>query len=115
MTIKQTSIDCKLHKANNNGEPILCYNINNANINKFNFQGPIKKEETENIEKMNLEKIKWKAQTIFIKGVKYAMRVDNNDLYLYDDYTMALSNPEYVITPVAKLEFVDKQPQIIFY
>ena len=36
MTIKQTSIDCKLHKANNNGEPILCYNINNANINKFN-------------------------------------------------------------------------------
>ena len=64
---------------------------------------------------MNLEEIAWEADEIFIKGIKYARRLDNDDLYNYDDYLMAKSNPEYVITPVAKLVYVDKNPRLVFY
>ena len=92
--VKETSIDCAIHS--NSKENLICFSFGAPSVNTFSYKPSYTTEEKDVITKLNIKKITWKAYTIKIQGITYAIkRTDSQgnkkigDIYDYDSYIQA--------------------------
>ena len=91
--VKETAIDCSVHAAGS-GEGLACFNFGGTTPDKFAFTPSISNEEQDTVsQRLNQETVRWKAKELVKDGVKFAFREDKDELYDYDSYVLALSNP----------------------
>lgn len=110
--IKETSIDCSLHK--NKNEKIKCFTFGKVEPSKFAFKPNINGEESDQIENINKKQIVWKAKALKINGIKRIMREDTKEIYDYDEYMEAKDDDTILLLPIGRLEIgADKKPKFI--
>jgi len=103
--VKEAAFDCFLHSSAGSKEKLVCYSSGtNPPPSQFAYTPSITGEEKDTTRQMNVEKITWKAKEIVLQGKKYALRVDNGEVYDYDSYLQALKVPNYQPILVGKLE-----------
>jgi hypothetical protein len=101
-SIKETSIDCSIHK--NKNEPLQCFNFGKVEVNKFAYKPSILSHESSELENINKKKITWKAQAVKISGIKRIMRSDTKEIYDYDEYMEAKEDDSIPLIPLGRLE-----------
>ena len=84
--IKEASIDCVIHSKSNIKEGLKCYSFGNPMVNKFSYAPSLDQEETDNIAEVNKVKITWKAVSLKVAGVEYALRKETGEIYDLDSY-----------------------------
>lgn len=89
--VKEASVDCVIHSKAGSKEGLKCFTFGNPSVNTFATTPSISNDETDSIAEANKVRITWKAKTITIQGVKYALREDTNELYDID--SLKASNP----------------------
>ena len=58
------------------------------------YHPSISDEEGDSVGNANQEKVNFKAEEMNYYGKKYAKRVDSNEVYDYDTFVAAMSNPQ---------------------
>ena len=89
-SIKEAAIDCTLYSSVDSKESLSCFSFGSVSSNKLSYTASLKQEESDNNAKRNKETIKWKAREITFRGVKYALRKENNEVYDLDSYKQGL-------------------------
>jgi len=93
--IKETSMDCSIHKKSNTKEGLVCYTFSSPSENTYSYKKDYTTEEQDVVSKINRKKIKWKAFKITIQGSVYAIKPDEpsnkkiGQIYDYDSYKSA--------------------------
>lgn len=84
--VKESSIDCVVHSKSNAKEGLQCYSFGNPTPNKFSYSPSIDQEESDSITDVNKVKITWKAVSLKVSGVEYALRKETGEIYDLDSY-----------------------------
>jgi hypothetical protein len=92
--IKQAAIDCALHYRADSKDPVVCYSFGNVSNSNMAYHPSISDEEGDSVGNANQEKVNFKAEEMNYYGKKYAKRVDSNEVYDYDTFVAAMSNPQ---------------------
>ena len=79
--IKEASVDCVIHSKSGSKEGLKCFTFGGVTQDKFASTPSISAEETDAVAKANIMKITWKAKTVTIDGIKYALREDTGELF----------------------------------
>ncbi len=83
---KEASIDCTLHVKSNASEKLQCFAFGSANSAKFAYGLALENEQSDAIADRNKKAVEWKAKTVDIGGVKYALNPTTNEVYDLDSY-----------------------------
>tara|TARA_Y100000741_G_scaffold44888_1_gene31087 strand:+ start:12581 stop:15838 length:3258 start_codon:yes stop_codon:yes gene_type:complete len=106
--VKESAIDCNLHRSKNSTDSYTCYSFINPSIDSFLFAPSIKNDELDSIREQN-EVIKdMKATMVELDGKKYAMTEDFK-VYNYDSFTNAMNIPGQVPVFIGTLDLEKKQ------
>ena len=92
--IKEASVDCVIHSKSGSKEGLKCFTFGGVTQDKFASTPSISAEETDAVAKANIMKITWKAKTVTIDGIKYALREDTGELF--DLESFKANNPVLV-------------------
>lgn len=79
--VKEASIDCVIHSKSGSKEGLKCFTFGGVTNDKFATTPSISAEESDAIAEANLVKVTWKAKTVTVEGIKYALREDTGELY----------------------------------
>lgn len=79
--IKEASVDCVIHSKAGSKEGLKCFTFGGITPSKFASAPSIATEESDAVADANKVKIKWKAKTVTVEGIKYAFREDTGELY----------------------------------
>ena len=79
--MKESAIDCNLHKSSDEKDKYTCFSYNSANINNYLYAPSIYEDEEDLVSKLNEEVVKLKAKKITLGAKEYAI---TDDLKLYD-------------------------------
>ena len=90
--IKESAIDCNLHRSKNSSDSYTCYSFINPSVDKYLFAPSIENDERDEIREQNETITQLKANVVELDGVKYAMTADKK-LYNLDSYIEAQKNP----------------------
>mgnify|MGYP001251849808 CR=1 FL=1 len=90
--IKESAVDCSLHRSKNSSDSYTCYSFINPSVNNYMFAPSIENEERDEIRAKNETTTNMKARVITVDGVKYAMTNDYK-VYNYDSFLDAQKNP----------------------
>jgi hypothetical protein len=82
--IKESSIDCATHVKSNNKEKLQCLSFGKPTNKSFSYNPNIAQDENDTVANLNKVTVKWTANEITIKGVKYILKADTNQVYDYD-------------------------------
>lgn len=113
--IKESSMDCVLHKKGKSGESLKCLTFGKVTSKRFSYKPSIENEESDKMAELNKQKLVWKAKKQTIRGVDYAVRVVKdgpNELYDLDSYNEGEPILIGYIKKVGKnykLEFVNRE------
>ena len=91
--VKQAAIDCSLHYRADAKDPVVCYSFGSVSDNRMSFHPSISEEENDAVANANQNKITWKASEMMYYGKRYAKREDSDEIYDYDSFVSAISNP----------------------
>jgi len=94
--VKESSIDCVIHSKAGTKEGLKCFTFGNPSVNSFATTPSISSDDSDSVAAANKVKITWKAKTVTVQGVKYALREDTNELYDID--SLKANNPVKVGT-----------------
>lgn len=89
--VKEASVDCVIHSKAGAKEGLKCFTFGNPSVDSFSTTPSISNDESDSIAAANKVKITWKAKTVTVQGVKYALREDTNELYDID--SLKANNP----------------------
>jgi len=89
--VKEASVDCVIHSKAGSKEGLKCFTFGNPSVDSFSTTPSISNDESDSIAAANKIKITWKAKTVTVQGVKYALREDTNELYDID--SLKANNP----------------------
>ena len=113
--IKESSMDCVLHKKGKSGESLKCLTFGKVTSKRFSYKPSIENEESDKMAELNKQKVVWKAMKQIIGGVYYAVRVVKdgpNEVYDLDSYNEGEPILIGYIKKVGKnyrLEFVNRE------
>ena len=109
--VKETSMDCSLYnrKLGEKGENLVCYSFKGVKSNAFGSYPSLEEDEAERMD-MNVRRVEWEAIEAKIRGKKYAIRKDTNELYDYDEYKLAQKVGQ-ALFPIGKLN-IDERGKI---
>ena len=79
--VKEASVDCVIHSKSGSKEGLKCFTFGGVTPDKFASTPSISAEENDAVAKANLVKITWKAKTVTVDGIKYALREDTGELF----------------------------------
>ena len=111
--MKESAIDCNLHKSSDEKDKYTCFSYNSANINNYLYAPSIYEDEEDLVSKLNEEVVKLKAKKITL-GVKEYAITDDLKLYDYDSYIRAINEPGQEPLYIGKLDKISKPPRIIY-
>ena len=103
-TIKESSIDCAVYSKNNKKEGLKCFSFSGKSADKFSFVPNIEVEEKDQLAKVNIKAVTWKAQEITADGKKYALKKDTQEIYDYQSYINSIKDPQVNPILIGKLE-----------
>ena len=106
--IKESAIDCNLHKSKNSSESYTCYSFINPSLNNYLYAPSIQNDEYDNIRQQNEIITDLKAKFVEFDGVKYAMTEDFK-VYNYDSFINASKNPGQIPIFIGTLDIEKKQ------
>jgi hypothetical protein len=92
--IKEASIDCVIHSKAGAKEGLKCFTFGGVTPDKFSSTPSISNEESDAVANINMVKITWKAKTVTVDGIKYALREDTGELF--DLESFKANNPVLV-------------------
>ena len=102
--IKESAIDCNLHKSKNSSDSYTYYSFINPSVNNYMFAPSIENEERDEIRAQNETLTNLgPAKVITADGIKYAMTKDNK-VYNYESYLDAQKNPGQVPILIGTLD-----------
>ena len=111
--MKESAIDCNLHKSINDKDKYTCFSFNSANINNYIYAPSIYEDEEDSVSKVNEEIVSLKAKKITLGVKEYAITEDLK-LYDYDSYILAINDPGQQPLYIGKLDKISKPPRIIY-
>jgi hypothetical protein len=79
--VKEASIDCVIHSKSGSKEGLKCFTFGGVTADKFAATPSISAEESDAVAEANLVKVTWKAKTVTVEGIKYALREDTGELF----------------------------------
>jgi len=93
-SVKETAVDCTLYSkgSSNKEKPMICYGYGKVESNDFGSY-PTFEMDKEYKQGSDTKYIDWDIQQITIQGIEFALNVDTNDLYTYESYEQARTNP----------------------
>jgi hypothetical protein len=92
--IKEASVDCVVHSKAGKKEGLKCFTLGSVSPSKFSTTPSLSNEERDVVAAANVAKITWKAKTVTIEGIKYALREDTGEMFDID--SLASNNPVLV-------------------
>jgi hypothetical protein len=96
--IKEASVDCVIHSKAGKKEGLKCFSLGSVSPNKFSSTPSLSAEERDAVGEANRMKITWKAKTVTVEGIKYALREDTGEMFDLD--SLSTNNPILVGTLV---------------
>jgi len=111
--MKESAIDCNLHKSSDDKDKYTCFSFNSANINNYIYAPSIYEDEEDSVSKVNEEIVSLKAKKITLGAKDYAITEDLK-LYDYDSYILAINDPGQQPLYIGKLDKISKPPRIIY-
>jgi hypothetical protein len=90
--VKESAIDCNLYNKKDAKEKLVCYSFGNPDTEQFSMYPSLDKEESDDVAKINMTKIKWKGKLVTINGKKYVLNQETMEVYDYKSYELALVN-----------------------
>lgn len=107
--ITESSMDCSLYNKPGSKDAIKCFSFGKTNPLSFSYKPSISNEESDNINEINKEKIKWKAEEIKIpiNGVKVKFALNKATMEVYD-YDSVEQSKQFGTDPVLVGRLVDK-------
>lgn len=106
--IKESAIDCNLHRSKNSSDSYTCYSFINPSVDKYLFAPSIENDERDEIREQNETVTRLKATVTELDGVKYAITADKK-LYNLDSYIEAQKNPGQVPVFIGTLDTEKKK------
>ena len=106
--IKESAIDCNLHKSKNSSESYTCYSFINPSVDSYLYAPSIENDEKDEIRQQNEITRDLKVKMVEFDGVKYAMTEDYK-VYNYESYLEALKTPGKNPIFVGTLDIEKKQ------
>ena len=103
ISVKETAMDCALHYKPGSEEPLACYTFGNAAPDKFSYVPSLNEEENDSVSKINKVKKTFKVSHATIKGVKYVLNKETDELYDFKSYTDSTKDPRIVPRKVGNL------------
>ena len=88
--VKQSAIDCTVYQQKEDDEPLVCYSFGNVDEKKYSYFPSLEDESEDKVVEQNIERIKWVAKDLKIKGKEYALHPDTKEVYDLDDYKLAV-------------------------
>jgi len=84
--VKEAAIDCVIHSKSGAKEGIKCFTFGGVTPNKFATTPSIAQEEHDAVTEANQVTVTWKAVTLTVDGIQYALRKETGELYDIDSY-----------------------------
>ena len=103
ISVKETAMDCALHYKPGSEEPLACYTFGNASPDKFSYVPSLNEEENDSVSKINKVKKTFKVSYATIKGVKYVLNKETDELYDLESYINSTKDPRIVPRKVGNL------------
>ena len=103
ISVKETAMDCALHYKPGSEEPLACYTFGNASPDKFSYVPSLNEEENDSVSKINKVKKTFKVSYATIKGVKYVLNKETDELYDLESYINNTKDPRIVPRKVGNL------------
>jgi len=101
--IKETAVDCQLYSSiQGDKHPVICYGYGLVETNAFASYPSFQMDAREKGEQQD-KRIQWTAREIILKGVKYAWREETGELFTFESYEQAKTNPAVVPVIVGRL------------
>ena len=112
--VKETAIDCNIYArtAKSNDNPMVCYGYGKIESNVFSSYPSFEMDKMQK-EGLDVAKIQWDVQKVNIQGQDYVLKKDTMELYDYNSYNDALSNPNIEPKRKGKLIKVNGQFKIV--
>jgi len=85
-SVKEASIDCALHIKTNASEKLQCFSFGSNDSGKFASELAFENEQSDAIADRNKKGLTWKAKTVELGGIKYAINPKTNEVYDLDSY-----------------------------
>ena len=107
--ITESSMDCSLYNKPGSKDAIKCFSFGKTNPLSFSYKPSISNEESDNINEINKETIKWKAEEINIpiNGVKKKFALNKATMEVYD-YDSVKQAREFGSDPILIGRLIDK-------
>ena len=111
--VKEASIDCALHVKSNTSEKLQCFTFGmNDDPLKFSYTPSYEDESSDAIAERNKKEVTWKAKSVTLEGVKYALNSATNEVYDFESYVNG--NPEKVADLILTGKGKDKKAELRF-
>mgnify|MGYP001296600370 CR=1 FL=1 len=88
--VKQSAIDCSVYQQKEGSDPLVCYSFGNVDEKKYSYYPSLEDEPQDKVAAQNIERVKWIAKDLKIKGKEYALHPDTKEVYDLDEYKLAV-------------------------
>lgn len=106
--IKESAIDCNLHRSKNSSDSYNCYSFINPKVDSFLFAPSIKNDERDTTREQNEILRDMKLRIVELDGIKYAIDEDYK-VYNYESFINGLNTPGQVPVLIGTLDMDKKQ------
>ena len=72
--VKQSAIDCSVYQQKEGSDPLVCYSFGNVDEKKYSYYPSLEDEPEDKVAAQNVERVKWIAKDLKIKGKEYALQ-----------------------------------------
>lgn len=112
--VKESAVDCNIYARTSKSDEnqLVCYGYGKIETNTFSSYPSFEMDKSQK-EGLDVAKLKWDVQTVNIQGIQYILKKDTRELYDYNQYNNALSNPNIEPARVGKLVEEDGRFKII--
>jgi|SaaInlV_150m_DNA_2_1039686.scaffolds.fasta_scaffold01461_6 hypothetical protein len=112
--VKESAVDCNIYARTSKGDEnqLVCYGYGKIETNAFSSYPSFEMDKSQK-EGLDVAKLKWDVQTVNIQGIDYILKKDTRELYDYNQYNNALSNPNIEPARVGKLVKEDGRFKIV--
>lgn len=101
--IKEASIDCATFTKSNSKEGLVCLSFGQPKATEFSYNPSLSQDENDTTAAINRVTINWRAREFEVKGKKFVLREDTQQVYDYESVMQARRIPGFAPILLGKM------------